>query len=453
MPSAAEPALPQRRAERSPPSRSRATSAPKPETIRSYLQLKEGQPYDAAAADRSLKALFATGLFSDVTIDMQGSTLVVKVTENPIINRVAFEGNSKIEDDKLRDEVQSKPRQVFTRARVQADVERILTIYRRSGRYNASVEPKIIKLDQGRVDLVFEINEGDVTGVQRISFVGNEAFSDSTLRGKIRTSESAWYRFLSSDDRYDPDRLNLDRELLRKFYLTEGYADFRVVSAVAELAPNREGFFITFTINEGERYKFGKVEVSTRFQGLDVDVLQELPHDGGGRLVRRQRGREDRHRAVGPRGLAGLRLRRRPAQHPPQQGQPHGRRDLRHPGRAARLCRAHQHLGQHAHPRQGDPPRVPPRRGRRLQHRQGAPQPGAPDATSASSRRSTSRRRPARRPTRPTSRSRWSSRAPATSPSAPASRRRRASWATSRSRNAICSARARNCASACRSAP
>ncbi|CAN5770298.1 outer membrane protein assembly factor BamA [soil metagenome] len=245
-----------------------------PETIRSYLQLKEGQPYDVAAADRSLKALFATGLFSDVVIDMQGSTLVVKVTENPIINRVAFEGNRKIEDDKLRDEVQSKARQVFTRARVQADVERILTIYRRSGRYNASVEPKVIKLEQGRVDLVFEINEGDVTGIQRISFVGNEHFSDGTLRGKIRTSESAWYRFLSSDDRYDPDRLNLDRELLRKYYLSEGYADFRVVSAVAELAPNREGFFLTFTISEGDRYKFGKVEVSTRFQGLDVDVLQ-----------------------------------------------------------------------------------------------------------------------------------------------------------------------------------
>lgn len=245
-----------------------------PETIRSYLQLKEGQPYDAAAADRSLKSLFGTGLFADVVIEMQGSTLVVKVTENPIINRVAFEGNRKIEDDKLRDEVQSRPRQVFTRARVQSDVERILTIYRRSGRYNASVEPKVINLEQGRVDLVFEINEGDVTGVQRISFVGNQAFSDGTLRGKIRTVESAWFRFLSSDDRYDPDRVNLDRELLRKFYLSEGYADFRVVSAVAELAPNREGFYLTFTINEGERYKFGKVEVSTRFQGLDVDVLQ-----------------------------------------------------------------------------------------------------------------------------------------------------------------------------------
>lgn len=245
-----------------------------PETIRSYLQLKVGEPFDAAAADRSLKALFATGLYSDVVIEMQGPTLVVKVTENPIINRVVFEGNKKIDDDKLRDEVQSKPRQVYTRARVQADVDRILTIYRRGGRYNASVEPKIINLEQGRVDLVFEINEGEVTGVKRISFVGNEAFGDGTLRGKIRTTESAWWRFLSSDDRFDPDRLNLDRELLRKFYLTEGYADFRVVSSVAELAPNRDGFFITFTINEGDRYKFGKVDVTSRFQGLNVDVIK-----------------------------------------------------------------------------------------------------------------------------------------------------------------------------------
>jgi outer membrane protein insertion porin family len=246
------------------------------ETIRSYLQLREGQAYDPAAADRSLKALFGTGLFSDVVIDMQGATLVVRVTENPILNRVAFEGNRKIEDDTLRAEVQSKPRQVFTRARVQSDVERILTIYRRGGRYNAVVEPKIIRLEQGRVDLVFEINEGDVTGIKRISFVGNERFSDGTLRGRIRTTESAWWRFLSSDDRFDPDRLNLDRELLRKFYLSEGYADFRVVSAVAELSPDREGFFITFTINEGERYKFGTIDLTTRFQGLDTDTLKGL---------------------------------------------------------------------------------------------------------------------------------------------------------------------------------
>jgi len=244
------------------------------DTIRSYLQLKEGQAYDPVAADRSLKALFSTGLYSDVSIDMQGSTMVVKVTENPIINRVAFEGNRKIEDDKLRDEVQSKARQVYTRARVQSDVQRLLAIYRRGGRYNAVIEPKIIRLEQGRVDLVFEINEGDVTGIRSISFVGNKRFSDGKLRSEIRTTESAWYRFLSSDDRFDPDRLNLDRELLRKFYLSSGYADFRVESAVAELSPNRDGFFITFTINEGERYKLGKIDVTSRFQGLDVATLK-----------------------------------------------------------------------------------------------------------------------------------------------------------------------------------
>src|SRR5471032_2631371 len=203
------------------------------DTVRSYLQLREGQAYDPAAADRSLKALFGTGLFSDVTMDMQGNVLIVKLTENPIINRVAFEGNKKIDDDKLRDEVQSKARQVFTRARVQSDVERILAIYPRGGRYNATVEPKVIRLEQGRVDLVFEINEGDVTGIKRITFIGNEHFSDGSLRGKIKTVESAWWRFLSSDDRFDPDRLNLDRELLRKYYLSRGYADFRVDSAVA----------------------------------------------------------------------------------------------------------------------------------------------------------------------------------------------------------------------------
>jgi outer membrane protein insertion porin family len=245
-----------------------------PETIRSYLQLKEGDAFDVAAADRSLKALFATGLYSDVFIDMQGSTLVVKVAENPILNRVVFEGNKKIDDDKLRDEIQSKPRQVFTRARVQSDVERLLAVYRRGGRYNAVVQPKIIKLEQGRVDLVFEINEGDVTGIRRITFVGNEHYSDGTLRGKIRSVESAWWRFLSSDDRFDPDRLNFDRELLRKFYQSEGYADFTVQSAVGELAPDRDGFFVTFTISEGERYKFGKINVTSHFQGLDIDTLK-----------------------------------------------------------------------------------------------------------------------------------------------------------------------------------
>ena len=196
---------------------------------------------------------------------MQGSTLVVKVTENPIINRVAFEGNRKIEDDKLRDEVQSKPRQVFTRARVQADVERILddlSPQRPLQRRRSS--PRSSSSTRAASTWCSRSTRATSPASSASASSATRHFSDGTLRGKIRTSESAWCRFLSSDDRYDPDRLNLDRELLRKFYLSEGYADFRVVSAVAELAPDREGFFITFTISEGERYKFGKVEVVDR---------------------------------------------------------------------------------------------------------------------------------------------------------------------------------------------
>ncbi len=247
-----------------------------PDTIRSYLELRQGQPYDAEAANRSLKALFGTGLFSDVVIQQDGSRLIVRVVENPLINRVAFEGNSKLEDDQLRQEVQTKPRTVYTQSKVQSDVRRLVEVYRRAGKFNARIEPKIIRLDQNRVDLVFEINEGDTTGIRRISFVGNERFSDGTLREKIRTTESAWWRLFTSDDRYDPDRLNFDKELLRKFYLSEGYADFRVLSAVAELAPDRDGFYVTFTISEGERYKFGKVDVSTHFEALDVDAVKAL---------------------------------------------------------------------------------------------------------------------------------------------------------------------------------
>jgi outer membrane protein insertion porin family len=245
------------------------------QTILSFLTLKEGQAFDIVAADGALKGMLATGMFSDATLNMEGSILVVKVAENPMINRVAFEGNRKIEDDKLRDEIQSKARSVFTRARVQSDADRLLTIYRRGGRYNALVEPKIIHLDQNRVDLVFEITEGDVTGIKRIGFVGNVEFSDGTLRQKIRTVESAWWRFLSSDDRFDPDRLQLDRELLRKFYLSEGYADFRVESAIAELSPDRSGFFVTFTISEGPRYKFGAIDVATRLPDLSTKSLKD----------------------------------------------------------------------------------------------------------------------------------------------------------------------------------
>lgn len=246
------------------------------ETVRSYMTVGPGDTATPRKVDEALKTLFATGLFADVTIRQSGQDLIVTVVENPIINRVAFEGNYRIDDDDLEAETELKPRVVFTRARVQSDLQRIIELYRRKGNFAAAIEPKIIQLPQNRVDLVYEISEGPETGVASIRFVGNKAFSDGDLRSEIATAESAWWKFLSTNDNYDPDRLTFDRELLRRFYLVNGYADFRVLSSVAELAPDGSEFFITFTVEEGEMYEFGEIDVQTELERLDTDMLRAL---------------------------------------------------------------------------------------------------------------------------------------------------------------------------------
>lgn len=246
------------------------------ETVKSYLSLSAGDPYDAERADKSLRTLYATGLFSDVTIRLEGDRLIVRVVENPIINRLSFEGLKKLKLDQIKPEMQLRERTVYSRTKVQGDVKRLLDMYRRSGRFAATVEPKIIQLDQNRVDVVFEINEGPGTYVDRINFVGNKAYSESMLQENIQTREERWYRFLTSDDTYDPDRMNYDREMLRRFYMRHGYADFRVSSAVAELTPDRESFFLTFTLDEGARYKFGKSVIVSKLKGFDAKTLQSL---------------------------------------------------------------------------------------------------------------------------------------------------------------------------------
>ncbi len=245
-----------------------------PETVRSYLTFSTGDSYDPAQIDESLKALFATGLFQDVRIRREGATIVIVIVENPIVSRVAFEGNKEIEDDTLSSEVQLKPRAVYTRARVQADVQRILTLYRRQGLYAAQVDPKIINLDSNRIDVVFEINEGATTKVRAINFIGNSAFSDSQLRYVISTTQTTLLSFLKGTNIYDPDRLNLDRELVRQFYMKNGYADVRIVSATADLDRDGRGFFITFTIEEGVRYRFGIIDVESALPSLNVDDLR-----------------------------------------------------------------------------------------------------------------------------------------------------------------------------------
>ena len=245
-------------------------------TVFAYLTLAPGDEYNAEHADRSLKALFATGLFSDVNITFQDAVLNVQVTENPIINRIVFEGNRRIKDETLSQEVRLRSRVVYTRTKVQADVQRILELYRRQGRFAATVVPKVIQRPQNRVDLVFELNEGDSTGVREISFVGNKFFSDKDLRAEIVTDESAWWRLLTTSDNYDPDRVTFDRELLRRHYLRNGFPDFRVLSSVAELTPDRTDFFITFTIEEGERYRFGDLTVNSLLENVDTTALEAL---------------------------------------------------------------------------------------------------------------------------------------------------------------------------------
>ncbi|MDH3659140.1 MAG: outer membrane protein assembly factor BamA, partial [Alphaproteobacteria bacterium] len=245
-------------------------------TVKSYLSVRVGDPFDEDELDQSLKNLYASSYFEDVSLRREGDRLIVDIVENPIINRIAFEGNLRLDDDTLEPEVQLRPRVVYTRSRVQNAVSRILELYRRNGRYAATVEPKIISLSENRVDLVFEINEGPLTEVGRIHFIGNEAFSDSTLRSIIQTKEAAWWRFLTSSDTYDPDRLAFDQELLRRHYLARGYVDFNVRSALAELTPGGKTFVITFTLDEGEQYEVGEVKIDARLRDLEPVQLQAL---------------------------------------------------------------------------------------------------------------------------------------------------------------------------------
>lgn len=251
-------------------------------TIRSYMLIAAGDPYDASLVNASLKALYATGLFSNVSIGREGSALVVRVEENPTVNEVAFEGNHKLTDDNLRSVTQLRPRAVFTAAAAEADRERILAAYAGKARFGATVTPEIIKLPNNRVNVVFKINDGNATLISRIVFVGNKAFSEGTLRDVIASRETAWWRFLSSADIYDPKRLDYDKELLRRFYLRHGYADFGIKDASADLTADRSAFFLTFTLHEGERYRVSAVEIHSSLANFPPAKLKPMVELGAG---------------------------------------------------------------------------------------------------------------------------------------------------------------------------
>ncbi len=245
-------------------------------TVESYLALRVGDPMTEAGLNRSVRQLFDTGLFRDAAVAPDGGRLLVQVVENPSINRINFEGNDLIGDEQLLGIITSRPRRPYTRSGAESDAQELTEAYRRTGRYGAVVEPVIIEQADNRVDLVFEIVEGNITEVYSINFVGNEIYSDRRLRNVIDTTESGIFSPFVNTDVYDPDRLEFDKQLLRQYYLNNGYPDFSVLSAVAELAPDREGFYITFSVEEGELYTFGDLDITVNTEGMDVEDYRPI---------------------------------------------------------------------------------------------------------------------------------------------------------------------------------
>ncbi len=244
------------------------------ETVEAYLGLKVGEDVSQDELDDSFKNLYATGLFSDIKMDTaKNGVLKIEVKENPLIGERAFDGNKKINDKVLSAEVASKPNTIYNKSKVLQDVQRIMAVYKKAGRYGVSVEPKVIERDENRVDLIFEINEGNKAKIDKVNFFGNKHYSAADLKGEIMSRESRWYRFFSSADNYDPEKMNYDKELLRRFYNERGYADFDVTSAVAELAPNNKSFILNFTVDEGPRYKIGEISIDSEIKDVNIKKL------------------------------------------------------------------------------------------------------------------------------------------------------------------------------------
>ena len=251
-------------------------------TVLSYMVVRPGDSFNQDNLDRSLKTLYATGLFKDVVLRREGDVLVVRLRENPIVNRIVFEGNYALKDDDLRKELFLKPKTVFSAETVGDDRQRILDLYAEKGRFSAVIIPQIVKLAHNRVDVVFKIDEGPKTVIRKIAFVGNKAFSGATLSGVISSKEAAWYRFLSSSDLYNPERVKYDAELLRHYYLKNGYVDFQLKNVKGELSPDRKSFYVTFDFKEGIRYRLGKIDIRSSLNRVPAKSLRKyielFPH-------------------------------------------------------------------------------------------------------------------------------------------------------------------------------
>lgn len=241
----------------------------------SYFGLTPDKPYTTYDLDLGVKKIYETGFYSDVSLDDNKGSITIHVKENPSINQVLFEGNDKIEKEDLEKEITVKSRSIYTKSKVQNDLKRLLDVYRRSGRYSAEITPQVIPLENNRVNLVYNIVEGPKALIEKITFIGNDSYDSNTLSKIIMSSRERWYQFLTDNDRYDPDRLNYDQELLRKFYFQNGYADFKIKSAIAELSPKKEAFYLTFTMEEGPVYRMGKVDLNTKLSKEKMPSLTD----------------------------------------------------------------------------------------------------------------------------------------------------------------------------------
>nr|WP_237442424.1 outer membrane protein assembly factor BamA [Saccharibacter sp. 17.LH.SD] len=243
-------------------------------TVLSYMVVQPGDSFNKEGLNRSLKTLYATGLFRDVTLQREGSTLLVHLTENPVVNRIVFEGNHALKDNDLLKELNLRPRAVFSAQTIAADRQKILNLYAARARYGATVTPQIIRLSHNRIDVIFNINESHQTLVKKITFIGNHSFSEAALENVVSSKEEAWYRFFSSADEYNPERVRYDAELLRRFYLHNGFVDFRMIDATGELSPDHKTFYITFTFNEGPRYRLGKLDVRSNVRHVTPQMMK-----------------------------------------------------------------------------------------------------------------------------------------------------------------------------------
>jgi len=251
-------------------------------TILSYMLVQPGDPFGSDRVDRSLRTLYATGLFTDVTIQREGTTLVVHVRENPLVNNITFEGNHNVKEEDLKKALELRSRAVFTTRMAQQDRGKLLGVYAGKGRFAATVDPFIQRLPQNRVNVIFKIVEGPETKISRIVFVGNKAFTENDLKGVIDSREERLWRFFSSSDQFNPERVNFDRELIRRYYLEHGYADVVITNTVAELSPERTAFFLTFQIIEGERYRVGHVTVKSNAPKVDASPYKGLVQEEEG---------------------------------------------------------------------------------------------------------------------------------------------------------------------------